>query len=181
LTRGFALAPHPAVPSTAVSAVCVTLDGAPAAELALRYRVSGPQALGCLQNAVAGGRSDGLWAHTCCELFIRATSGQAYREFNFSPRGAWSAYDFSAYRAGARPAELASAPRTQLLRDEGSWTMVVALAASDLLPAGQSGELLLGLCAVIESPDAALAYWALRHPAPQPDFHHRDAFVIEWR
>jgi hypothetical protein len=75
---------------------------------------------------------------------------------------------------------LASAPRTQLLRDEGAWTLVVELSGSNLIPPGHAGQLLLGLCAVIESPHAALAYWALRHPAPMPDFHHRDAFVIEW-
>jgi len=31
----------------------------------------------------------------------------------------------------------------------------------------------LGLSAVIESADGRLSYWALRHPAPRPDFHQR--------
>ena len=29
------------------------------------------------------------------------------------------------------------------------------------------------MSAVIETDDGRLSYWALAHPAPQPDFHHR--------
>ena len=36
----------------------------------------------------------------------------------------------------------------------------------------------IALCAVIERTDGELEYWALNHPAPQPDFHHRDGFVL---
>jgi hypothetical protein len=174
------LLPHPASPCAAVSAINVALYGTRATALELRYRVSGPQAEDCLRNAVAGGRSDGLWAHTCCELFVGAAESPAYREFNFSPHGAWAAYDFSDYRAGMRPAAAVDEPQLQLRRGEGDWTLVVSVAGHDLLPAGQSAQLRLGLCTVIEQPDAALAYWALRHPTARPDFHHRDAFVIEW-
>jgi hypothetical protein len=176
-----ALSPHPAAPGSAVSSISVALHGARQTQTELRYRVAGPQAAECLQNAVAGGRADGLWAHTCCELFVRPAGSTACREFNFSPRGAWAAYDFSDYRAGMRPAALGSEPRLQLQQEEGAWTLAVTLPGADLAPAGHVGELLLGLCAVIEAPGGALAYWALAHPSARPDFHHRDAFVIEWR
>jgi hypothetical protein len=79
-----------------------------------------------------------------------------------------------------RPAVLCTQPRLQLQQEAGAWTLVVTLAGDELLPADQAGELLLGPSAVIEAPDGALAYWALRHPSARPDFHHRDACVIEW-
>jgi hypothetical protein len=176
-----ALVPHPDAPCRAVSAISVAVHGSGTTGLQLRYRVSGPEAMACLQTAAAGGRADGLWAHTCCELFVQAAGGANYREFNFSPRGAWAAYDFSDYRSGLQPAALGAGPGLQLLAEAGSWTLAVTLAAADLPPAGGAGELLLGICAVIEAPGGTLAYWALRHPSARPDFHHRDAFVIEWR
>ena len=53
--------------------------------------------------------------------------------------------------------------------------------------AGAAAKLRLGLCVVIEELDAALSeafsgafsYWALRHPAARPDFHHPDGFALE--
>ena len=173
------LLPHPATPCTAVSAINVALYGTRATALELHYRVTGPQALDCLQNAVVGGRGDGLWTHTCCELFVAAADGPAYREFNFSPRGAWAAYDCSDYRAGIRPAAVDSEPQLQLRQGAEEWTLVVSVAGHDLLPTVQSAELRLGLSMVVEQPNSTLAYWALRHPSGRPDFHHRDAFVIE--
>ena len=37
----------------------------------------------------------------------------------------------------------------------------------------------IALSAVIEEGNGALSYWALRHPAGKPDFHHPDAFAME--
>ena len=37
----------------------------------------------------------------------------------------------------------------------------------------------LGLAAVIEDKARVLSYWALKHPAEKPDFHHADSFVVE--
>ena len=42
-------------------------------------------------------------------------------------------------------------------------------------PAG----LRLGLAAIIEDKARVLSYWALKHPAEKPDFHHADGFVVE--
>jgi hypothetical protein len=41
-----------------------------------------------------------------------------------------------------------------------------------------AGKVALGLAAVIEEQDGALSYWALRHPAGTPDFHHPEAFAL---
>ena len=37
----------------------------------------------------------------------------------------------------------------------------------------------LGLAAVIETADGERAYFALRHPAERPDFHHRGGFALQ--
>ena len=37
----------------------------------------------------------------------------------------------------------------------------------------------LGLAAVIEDKAQVLSYWALKHPAEKPDFHHAGSFVVE--
>jgi len=37
----------------------------------------------------------------------------------------------------------------------------------------------LALAAVVEDERGMLSYWALRHPAGKPDFHHPDAFALE--
>jgi hypothetical protein len=37
----------------------------------------------------------------------------------------------------------------------------------------------LGLAAIVEDKARVLSYWALKHPAEKPDFHHADGFVVE--
>ncbi|MFN7900664.1 MAG: DOMON-like domain-containing protein [Synechococcaceae cyanobacterium] len=37
----------------------------------------------------------------------------------------------------------------------------------------------LGVTAVLESVDGAISYWALAHPAPEADFHHRAGFCVQ--
>jgi hypothetical protein len=46
------------------------------------------------------------------------------------------------------------------------------------VPAGEA-DWEVGLSAVIEAADGALSYWALRHPAGRPDFHHPDCFALD--
>jgi hypothetical protein len=57
---------------------------------------------------------------------------------------------------------------------------VVLEAAFDLstLPGLAEANWFVSLTAVIEAADGTLSYWALRHPAPQPDFHHPGGFVL---
>ena len=112
-----------------------------------------------------------LWQHSCCELFVARQGMSAYHEFNFSPSGEWAAYAFTDYRQGGPLA----------VQDPG---IVVRAAAQKLelaasVDAGVDGNLLLGLCAVIEDEHGGLSYWALRHAPGKPDFHHRDSFALE--
>ena len=55
--------------------------------------------------------------------------------------------------------------------------LAVRLGAHHLPP----GELCVGLTAVVESAGGRHSYWSLRHPAGQPDFHHREGFALALR
>ena len=124
----------------------------------------------------ATGRHDGLWRHTCFELFAAGGDGPAYREFNFSPSGAWQAYAFTDYRQGG-PLEPALAPDITAETSPGRLVTRVRLPLANL-PGG--GRWKLGLTAVLEAEDGDLSYWALRHPPGKPDFHHPDTFALDF-
>ena len=123
-------------------------------------------------------RADGLWQHSCFELFVRLPGAAAYAEVNVAPSTEWAAYRFSGRRAGMRPidagwqADIVQAASTSLL------TIGVSLPLAALLDAPPHGVLEVGLAAVLESRAGALTYWALVHPdAARPDFHHPGSFV----
>ena len=40
-------------------------------------------------------------------------------------------------------------------------------------------DLEVGITTVVEDKQQQLSYWALTHPANEPDFHHRDSFIIK--
>jgi hypothetical protein len=110
--------------------------------------------------------ADGLWQHTCFEVFVARKGMPGYREFNFSPSGEWAAYAFASNRQGM--ARLALAPRIAF-REK-------TLEAEIPL---EPGALRIGLSAVMEEADGTLSYWALKHAPGKPDFHHPDAFALE--
>ena len=120
--------------------------------------------------------TEGLWRHTCMELFVSQVPGGPYLEFNLAPSGQWAAYGFSGYRAemaaltGLRP------PRLELRTQPEQ----LLLSADVALPAhfGGAGPH-LGLTAVIEDRRGALSYWALSHAGDRPDFHQPDSFGFE--
>jgi hypothetical protein len=117
-----------------------------------------------------------LWQHTCCELFIAAMgAGEGYHEFNFSPSGEWALRAFARYRDGVLVEDERFAPRIAVQAGAGR------LQLDAHVPLGRlpyHGRLRLGLSAVLEEDDGTLSYWALRHPAGKPDFHHSDAFAM---
>ena len=113
--------------------------------------------------------ADGLWRHTCFEVFLARKGSRAYREYNLAPSGEWAGYVFRKYRL--RGNDEAPAPRTRIRRAGGTLQLAASIAAK--------GRLRIGLSAVIEEKDGALSYWALRHAPGKPDFHHRRAFALE--
>lgn len=137
----------------------------------LVYTVVGHIAALRVPKPTLPGPANGLWQHTCLELFVAADGDAPYRELNFSPSGQWATYHFASERIRATSDGDAQAPpvlHTTLNADQLTLTAKVPWTA---LPA-QASELCVGLSAVIEEADGRLSYWALHHPTERPDFHH---------
>lgn len=170
------LHPFPGSGDSPVRSLTVGLAWTANRELALIYQLKGDLGRIALPPQAAG-FADGLWQHTCFEAFFAGAAAPAYREFNFSPSGQWAGYAFTAYREGGEPVP-APLPRMAVRRFPDRLELRVFLAAAALPPAGDVAWR-LGLSAVVESIDGRCSYWALAHPAERPDFHHRDAFILE--
>jgi hypothetical protein len=172
------LLPHPRSPAGAVRELTVTATRTSRDRLVLNYRLIGD--LGALRLPAPGQpmRADGLWRHSCFEAFVKHDGSGEYWEFNFSPSGAWAAYQFSSYREGMAPLLKGAAPHiVQQLAGE-TFELAVVLDLSGLARTSGDNRLRLGLAAVIEDDAQVLSYWALKHPAEKPDFHHAESFVV---
>ncbi len=169
----FNLRPHPQSPASSVSSIAA--EYAPSGdELLLTYVVTGSDELS-VPPPLTAARADNLWQTTCFELFLRPEGEESYVEFNFSPSSRWAAYRFGSHRAGRSDLPVASPP---VIRVEGSGTtfaMDVRLALAGL----PTGNLRMGLSAIIEEAGGRKSYWALAHPDGEPDFHHEDCFARE--
>jgi hypothetical protein len=122
---------------------------------------------------------DGLWRHTCFEVFISEKGRQSYWEFNLSPSGEWAAYAFKTYRDGERIEDDGLHPEI-VVRSAANIFELEAIVRLDRLPLARPGtSLRLGLSVVIEENDGTLSHWALKHPPAKPDFHHPDSFALE--
>jgi hypothetical protein len=168
------LACHPETPSLAIQGIEAVVGTARGHILTLDFALEGDISGLRIPEPRSSRRVDGLWRHTCFEVFIMAEDGPGYREFNFSPSGEWAAYAFRGYRDGVELG-IELAPEI-VVRQTGDRLELDAAICQDVLPPGR--RLRLGLSAVVEDADGVLSYWALRHPACKPDFHHRDAFVL---
>lgn len=173
--RRVSLSCHPTTPGAAIRAVEVEFLPQEAGRLTLRYILRGDMAALRLPEKREAQRTDELWRHTCCELFVGSSSGEAYCEFNFSPSTEWAAYRFQSYRQGMQTLQV-DAPCIHVRREE----QVLLLGASvDFGDEHIDEHAPLALTAVIEETDGRLSYWALRHPEGRPDFHHRDGFAFK--
>jgi hypothetical protein len=141
-------------------------------------------------------RRDGLWQHTCFEVFAGLVGSDSYWEINLSPSGDWNVYRFSGYRSGQAP-ELAygqlpltvigpraappvadcrlGAPRALL---ELELCCPLPPPLHERLQSGTAPALELGLSAVLEGREGELSYWALQHPGIEPDFHDRRGWLL---
>jgi hypothetical protein len=172
-----ALTPFAADPASAVRQFEVRVARPASACLLLEYELLGD--LERLRIEAPGGHpdqpTDGLWRHTCLELFVRPATPGAYLEFNFAPSGQWAAYRFSGYRAGMAPLTGPRPPRIELRVQPDR----LLLSADVELPRELTATVRLGLAAVVEDTVGQLSYWALRHAGERPDFHHPDSFGFE--
>lgn len=176
-----ALSPFAADPASAVSRIDVRVVRSVPGRLLLDYELVAD--LARLRIATPGlpGRprptpTDGLWRHTCMEVFVGPETVGAYLEFNLAPDGQWAAYRFSGYRAGMAPLTGIGPPRIELRTQSDR----LLLSADLELPADLAAVgLRLGLAAVVENEQGQLAYWALAHASDRPDFHHAESFGFE--
>lgn len=171
----WSLHPHPKSPAPAISAVRATLStGIDGPQLG--FEIEAERAALRWPAPAAPAFRDGLWRHTCVELFAAGT-GAGYREFNFSPSTEFAAYQFDAYRAGMRALDLPGVPTIAWRNGPPHLSIEVRMPASWWTTAQPRA---VGLAAVLEHSDGSLSYWALHHPGPEPDFHHRDGFIAGW-
>jgi hypothetical protein len=116
-------------------------------------------------------RTDDLWRHTCFEAFVRDT-GEAYREFNFSPSRQWAAYGFEGSRIGMHSADIPE-PEIEVEVDDRRLSLL-----AHVQPGVSVRGARVAISAVVEEASGAISYWALTHPTGKPDFHHPDSFTV---
>jgi hypothetical protein len=170
------LSPHPTNTSKVVDRIDARIHWTATARLAIRYTLKGDCARIRIPPPRAARRADGLWRHTCFEIFLLKPDGEGYFEYNFAPSGEWAMYDFKSYREAAPLAEVA-APEILVGRRQAGLDVDAALALPPSLETVLA--LKIGVGSVIEDDAGALSYWALRHPAGKPDFHHGENFLLE--
>jgi len=168
---------HTGTVCNAVQTVHVKVDSLPQGDLHLSYELTGDLAKIRIPAPLPPAAVDGLWEHTCFEVFVAVEGEAGYHEFNFSPSGQWAAYAFSDYRVPSKWT-VNQAPIVSFVQDSGH-LLLQAVIAADELPQNIAGKpLQLSLSAVIEANDGSRSYWALHHPVVHPDFHHRAGFIL---
>lgn len=171
------LSPHPRHPAPSGLQLSVDARLISGRGLGLRYVVSGPIEQLLIPPMRLASPANNLWQHTCLEAFVALGGDAAYREFNFSPSRQWAVYDFDNYRQRSATHSPRWSADIRVANDTGTLSVDVQLPAR-LLPAEGTQPLQIGLTAVLEATDGQLSYWAQRHPAAQPDFHHRESFAL---
>ena len=170
------LSRHPASPPLAVTVEgrCVAAaDGG----LEIHFELRGDLAAIVLPAASTAERLDGLWRHTCCEVFLGHAGGPDYLEYNLSPSGAWAAYAFGAYRVPAEVPAVA-APSLRVAHTAEGIRLDAHVERRALALLGDPAVLEVGLTAVVERLQGGLSHYALHHPIDRPDFHDARGFVL---
>lgn len=172
------LAPHPSTPCDAVRSIAVRLARTSPQDVELAYGVSGDLGRVRLPESEAPRRGDGLWRHTCFEVFVVPDPGPAYVELNFSSCGAWACYAFTRYREGQSTPELVVPPSIGVTASthDPAWVLTASVRL-EALRGGVAAR--VAVAAVIEEVGGRLSYWALQHAPGRPDFHRPEGFV--WR
>ena len=167
---------HPTTTSPLVQGIEVQVDVVPAGALIFSYTLTGDGTHLRIPEEQPPHQVDGLWQHTCFELFVCPKGGTAYWEFNFSPSREWAVYTFHSYRNRVFQDSPITPPQITTRRTTQQLTLDVHVYLPQQLLAQ---PLQVGLSAVIEDDLGQRSYWALQHPSIQPDFHHVEAFALE--
>jgi hypothetical protein len=146
-------------------------------QLDLSYSVSDPSAILLLpswrEHPV---RRDELWQSTCFEFFLGIPDMPSYWEFNLSPAGDWNIYHFQDYRQGMVPETAIATLPFQVHRYPTVMHLELSCNLAQLVT--RETSLQLSITAVLQTQKGAISYWALTHPAPDADFHHRSSFIL---
>jgi hypothetical protein len=123
------------------------------------------------------GRVDELWKATCFEFFLAVKDQPGYWEFNMSPSGDWNVYRMDAYRRIGFREEMAIHQLPFAFKRESDGIFLdVSVDLTALIK--YDAQLQMGITAVILTKDGGETYWALAHPAPYPDFHLQQSFIL---
>lgn len=165
----------------AVRAILATLHALPDGGVRFVFELEGDPAqlrIPAPSTTDTAGAADALWQHTCFEVFLAVPDEEAYREFNFSPARQWAGYAFRGYRERDQDFATTAIPSIRFEQRTDSLTLEAELPAAALPAVAAGTDLRVAVSAVIERNDGEIEYWAVHHPAAQPDFHHRDGFVL---
>ena len=173
----YRLACHPATPSSLVSQLTATISELTGDSIQLSYQVTGDLNRLLIPKQQTPNASDNLWQHTCFEFFIAQAEGENYYEFNFSPSTLWAAYAFDSYRV-RREWAINEAPSISINQTQNHYQLDAVINLADLPLVNKKEACLIGLTAVVETQQNEHSYWALKHPETQPNFHHRDGYIL---
>ena len=124
-----------------------------------------------------------LWHHTCFELFLGMPGEPGYIELNIASNGNWQCYQFDEVREGMQVSEMLNLESSEFTLNGSIANFDFTLAHS--FPIDAATQIKTGISVVIETQSAdnpsskELHYYALAHLGPHPDFHRRDAHIIQ--
>jgi hypothetical protein len=174
LQRTVRLTPYAPVASGTAQSLEVQIERTPPQTLRLRYVLRANLSRIRIPQPKPAQRADELWKHTCFEAFLRASAGTAYSEVNVAPSSEWALYSFDDYRQGMAPLNVPQPPGIVVERTANLLAIEVQIDLKVLPPSRA-----LALAAVLEDDGGSLSYWAFKHAATNPDFHHPDSFTLE--
>ncbi len=177
IRRHAILSAHPLTPCDNIERLAVEAHVTAGVDFILDYLLEADMSKVRIPSRQSPRRSDGLWKHTCFEMFV-AFGSAGYCELNFAPSGEWAAYRFTGYRQDMMPLSLESDPLITIRQSLRRLELSVSLRLSQE-DSPKPTPPRAAFAAVVEREDGTLCYWAARHPAGKPDFHHPDAFVLE--
>lgn len=146
--------------------------------LSIRYELSGKRSDILLpEKSARPTRTNHLWEHTCFEFFVAVKDLPHYWEFNLSPSGNWNVYRFQAYRKGMAEESTYTSLPFQTQNQPESFRLHIECDLKTIIDESQPIE--MAVSTVVKHKSGEMSYWALDHRGSRPDFHLRDAFILE--
>ena len=143
--------------------------------LRIKYRLEGASQV-VLTKSDRPTRQYDLWEHTCFEFFLALKDTTIYWEFNLSPAKHWNVFRFLDYRQDIAEEMTFDTLPFEVFQHDDFLLLNLEIQLDKIIPS--ESELEVGITTVVED-ERQLSYWALTHPAKEPDFHHRDSFIIK--